>query len=65
MHQKRRLDGVRTFGHHFPKSKYFYVDMDGVGRPSDNIQTAIWMVKEYFDFGEWCRRHHPKSDSGT
>ena len=35
------MDPRKVFRHHFPKSKYFYCDMGGVGRPSDIIQYLI------------------------
>ena len=39
------IDPRKVFRHHFPKSKYFYRDMDGVGRPYDIIQNLILMHK--------------------
>ena len=39
------IDPRKVFRHHFPKSKYFYCDMECVGRPSDIIQNLILMHK--------------------
>ena len=39
------IDPRKVFRYRFPKSKYFYRDMDGVGRPCDIIQNLIPMHK--------------------
>ena len=47
MHQKRRLDGIGKSSKTIPRNQnIFYVDMDNVGRPSDTIQMAVWMMSE-------------------
>ena len=55
MHQKDRLDGVGR-STPFPKLKYFYVDMDSVGKPYGKLyyhceewNISLKMLK-YFEF---------------